>query len=144
MFVPKAVSVLQQPTEKQVSSATLIFTVTDQSGSISVRIRILHRVSENRASDCCRDSTHWTFFVSSISWNTTQPEVGFLVNNTELGCTCNVYTSRSEIALIDNQRIKDIRTTFPRTERYVPSAIHRAPFLQYPLTRHCLNLLASP
>jgi len=33
---------------------------------------------------------------------------------------------------------------FPLTERYVPSAFHRAPFRQYPLTRHLAKRLASP
>jgi hypothetical protein len=29
--------------------------------------------------------TYWVFFVSSISWNTTHPDLGFRVNNTEFG-----------------------------------------------------------
>jgi hypothetical protein len=39
---------------------------------------------------------------------------------------------------------RHVRTVFPRTERYVPSAAHRATFLQYPLTRHLRSRLASP
>lgn len=32
----------------------------------------------------------------------------------------------------------------PRTERYVPSSIQRAPLRQYPATRHFLKRFASP
>jgi hypothetical protein len=45
--------------------------------------------------------------------------------------------------LLVNQFMIQI-TLSPLTDRYVPSATHRAPFLQYPLTRHFLSRFASP
>ena len=64
------------------------------------------------------------FVVSSISWKMTQPVRGLRVKSTELGLTCSVSS--------------------PWIDLYVPSAIHRAPFLRYAVTRHCRRRLASP
>ena len=58
---------------------------THQSGSISVKTRILQaiQISMNKdvLDECFR--THWVFFVSSISWKITQPERGLRVKSTE-------------------------------------------------------------
>ena len=94
-----------------------------QSASISVIIRIC------------------VFFVPpSISWKTTHPVRGFLVNNTEVGCMCSVFetsVTRFGWSIIT-------LTLFPRTDLNVPSAVQCAPLRQYPLTRHRRNLFASP
>ncbi len=86
-------------------------------------------------------NAHCIFLVSSMSWKITQPEDGFLVKRVEFGWTCNTYNGSSR----DSQgNLKGALTVLPRIDLYVPSAIHRAPFCLYPLTRHWRRRLASP